>query len=875
MVNSRTKPYLIALTAGFFLFAVNSLLAIESGKIAGKVYDAETNQPLPGANVVIEGTTLGAATDMDGNYFILNVRPGEYIVTASVIGYVQVRTTDVIVQMGLTTPLDFPLNPTTIEGEEVTVIAERPVIQTDVGNSGTILDGSELTALPVTSFKDILDKQMGIEEVDARGLFMRGQRQNSISLMIDGIETRDNIDEQVYTRVNPDEVEQAEISAGGYDASYGNATAGMINLVTKEGSNRYTGTFDYRLSQPTRKHFGPSLREWYDRYYLQGWTNDSTWFTWRYVDDSGTTVEFDTLVNKWEILAHNLGSDSPYYDRPGLLQELYKYIMRDEATQYGNESDLIVSATFGGPVPFLKNTTFFTSFRREKNYYLYNGPVDHFFDQNGMFKLTTRPSKSTKLAFTARYTETTGLNRYDYYRDEQMGGGFGSQETYPDQGQYNPDYQSEKRYLYEGVEQVAWSGYGAWPYSATIGKSTHYRNQYGLTFTHTLSPRTFYDLKFFANNTRQIGGQCELRDTSLTVTLTDPNDPSYSTTLRGPYAAAPTGFWPVNVTNPFNITLGGTYDYSERNFAKDFTFRADLTSQVNKYNQLNIGFDYTIYDIRKREFRDSSDRQGKWLWHVKPRNAAFWASDKLEFEGAVITLGLRGDIRIPDEWFHWRDALYDTIWVWTPKVAGDLEGTGPEGAPRYQPPSKMVVAPRFSISHPIGETAKVFFNWGHYYQEQPFERQYLYYRRDALGLMNYGDPELPFEKSIKYELGYEHNIANMFRIAITGYHKDVKNLLMDRIGYRGIERTDEDQFEYANFYTYGPNRYLTDRGIEARLEKRQGRYITAWVNYSMHFYSRGVYGFRTFYEDPNEPPAEFDYEDENINRPTEARFNAG
>jgi len=367
-----------------------------------------------------------------------------------------------------------------------------------------------------------------------------------------------------------------------------------------------------------------------------------------------------------------------------------------------------------------------------------------------------------------------------------------------------------------------------------------------------------------------IGGQTALRDTSQEVTLTDPNDPTATVTLKGPMALAPLGFWPDKVDNLLDWTMGGSYGYSEDSYAKDWTVRANVTSQVSKHHNLNFGFEYISYHIKKAEYRDTIDRMGKWLWDVNPRNAAVWLVDNLTFEGAVINASVRANIRIPDEWYNWRSDPYNPVWSWTGAVPGD--STGIEEI--YQPPIQTVVAPRLSISHPIGETAKIFFNWGHYYQEQKFERQYLYYLRDALYQQQYGDPELPFKKAIQIEVGYEHNIANMFRIALSGFYKDVKNMLVERIAFRGIGVTGE----YPNLYTYGPNRYMSCQGIEARLEKRQGRYMTGWFNYSLQIYNRGIYGIKTFYEDPTRSPGEFDRTDEefqNIKRPPESRFNLG
>ncbi|MBN2411910.1 TonB-dependent receptor [candidate division KSB1 bacterium] len=830
-----------------------NVFAALTGKVAGNISDLETREPLSGANIIIEGTTMGAAADINGDFFILNVPPGRYNIAAKMIGYETMVQQNVTVIVSLTTSLSFSLKQTTIEGAEVVVVAGREVIQTDIASSQMILQGTDVEGMPVNNFKEVLDKQVSMQEVDARGLFMRGQRQSSISMMVDGVETRDNVDDVVYTRINPDELEQVEINAGGFDVSYGNATAGVINLVTREGGKKYNATFDYRQSKAAQKHFGPSIKDYWDRYYLDGWSNQYEPVAWK---PALTGNPADTLANRWEIAAHSLNEDDPFRDRPELLKELYKYLMRDEATKYGDKSDYVLSATFGGPVPFLKNTTFFSSYRRENNYYLYPGPLDHFFDQNAMIKITSQLTKNMKLSLNYRYIESTGLNRYDYYRDEASRGDFST---------IDPDFQTEKRYLYEGVEQVAWSGYGAWPYTSQIGISTPIRNQYGLTFTHTLSPNTFYEIKLMFNNYHSWGNQPTPRDTTKQVTLTDPADPGYSVTLGGPMAEAPLGFWERNINNPLNWILGGSYNYSENNYVKDLIIRTNLISQINKYNQLNFGFQYNYSDFKKHENRDSPDRLDKWHWHVYPQNAAFWANDKVEFEGLVLDAGLRGDIRIPDEWYDWRHDVWNPLWSGT--TTADSNSLGP----RYKPPVKMVLAPRLRVAHPIGETAKIFFNWGHYYQEQPYERLYLYYRRDALGQITYGDPELPFQKAIQYEIGYEHNLMDMIHIAVSGYYKDVKNLLMDHVSYRSIESVAQEE---PHFYTYGANRYMNSQGLELRLEKIRGQFWHAWINYNVQVFSRGVYGFSSFFEDPTHPPNEWDYTSENVKRPAESRINS-
>jgi hypothetical protein len=876
--NLKLKLLISLIIFWVFVFVgENVMLAVTTGKISGRVYDAENKQPLAGANISIEGTMMGAAANHLGEYFIINVPPGKYNVAAKMMGYEILRFQDVLVQIGLTTSLDFSLHQTAIAGKEVVVIAGRPVIQTDVASGQTILQGSEIAAIPVSNFKQALDKQVGIQEVDGRGLFMRGQRQFAISLLVDGFETRENLDDQVYTRFNPDELEQVEINASGYDASYGNASAGVITLVSKEGGEKYSLTFDYRQSTAGRKHFGPPIKYYYDEYFLNGWENNYVTANWKPAL-SGNAA--DTLATIWESRAHLLPRSSPYRDRPELLKELYQYRMRDEVAKYGDKPDGILSATFGGPVPFIKNLTLFSSFRREKDYYLYPGVRDNFFDQNGMFKLTFHPTTNMKLVFNTRYTETTGCNRYDYYLYDE---GF-------DFSSINPDFQSEKRYLYESVEQVAYSGYSGWPYVGWVGVTTHIRNQHGLTLTHTLSSRTFYEVKLLVNNFRANGGMV-FRDTSQTVTLIA--NRSYPATqgagqdsvvLSGADATAPLDYWPLGFRDPgTDITMAGEKYSEEHNYSKDFALRFNLTSQINRTNQINAGFQYNYYDIKKSEDRIEGGggfRDDDWKWHVYPQSFSFWANDKLEFEGMVLNVGLRGDVRIPDRWLDWRNHPWD--YHWSDVVPPDSNWSGQRdnnwAGPKYDPPIKVAIAPRLGISHPIGENAKLFFNWGHYYQEPPFERQYMYYTRGGdqvgSGSTTYGDPELPFIKSVQYEIGYEHNLLNMFRIAASGYYKDVKNLLAERIRYNADNSRRTDGLA-PRYWTFGANRYESTQGFEARLEKRIGRFWTAWFNFNYEVYSRGVQGYQTFYEDTTQAPGKFDYADENRKRAPESRFNIG
>jgi len=94
------------------------------GKIAGKLVDADTGDPLIGANVMLEGTTIGISADLDGNYRLLNVAPGSYTLVVRMMGYTETKITDVVVQADQTTTINASLHTEVLKTEGVTVTAK-------------------------------------------------------------------------------------------------------------------------------------------------------------------------------------------------------------------------------------------------------------------------------------------------------------------------------------------------------------------------------------------------------------------------------------------------------------------------------------------------------------------------------------------------------------------------------------------------------------------------------------------------------------------------------------------------------------------------------------------------------------------------------
>ncbi|UCE07474.1 MAG: TonB-dependent receptor, partial [bacterium] len=224
------------------LVVVSSVQAGTTGKITGRVVDQETNEPLAGVNVVIKGTTMGAATGINGQYFILNVPPGSYTLSAQMIGYIKQEVQSVIVNVDLTTMINFSLSSTVLDvGEGVTVVAERPLIQRDATASAAIVSSAEIEVSPVETFKEVVQNKAGVT-VDRDGdIHIRGGRADEIVYLVDGVANVDPFDSKLGIEVSTNAIEELSVISGSFNAEYGQALSGVINIVTKQGPKDYSG----------------------------------------------------------------------------------------------------------------------------------------------------------------------------------------------------------------------------------------------------------------------------------------------------------------------------------------------------------------------------------------------------------------------------------------------------------------------------------------------------------------------------------------------------------------------------------------------------------------------------------------------------------
>lgn len=232
-------------TLVLFLLALPAMAwAQNTGKISGRVTDAETGEPLPGATVVIEGTTLGSATDTNGNYTIFEVSPGTITLVASYVGYQSVRRENVEIIGGITSRQDFALGSGALELDMVEVVAERPLVNPTATNAVRRFSREEFEALPTRDASTYYAIQPGVTTQNGQ-VYIRGGRPDETEYLLEGISSRSLLGTDNVVPVIPEALEEVQVYAGGYSAEYGNANAGIVQQTLRTGGQQLSGLVQY------------------------------------------------------------------------------------------------------------------------------------------------------------------------------------------------------------------------------------------------------------------------------------------------------------------------------------------------------------------------------------------------------------------------------------------------------------------------------------------------------------------------------------------------------------------------------------------------------------------------------------------------------
>ena len=808
------------------LFTLGISFAGTTGKISGYVYDSATGSPLPGANVLIRNTSLGAATNASGFFVILNIPPGEHEVMATYIGYATVQQTGVYVNIDLTTPLDFNLQVEAYKGEEIIVTAERKLVQVDIASSQVNISKDEIKDLPATNIGDVVGMEAGMS-----GLSVRQGDLDETTLLVDGLAMKDSRTGNPISTISLSSIEEIMVQSGGFSAEYSDLQSGMVSIVTKEGSAEdYNLNVNVKYSPYAPKNFaytdisGNEVVSMYDEnaVFIRPYLDDDVCWTgtangaW----DLITQGEYPDFAG-WNAISEGLmGDENPDNDlSPQALQEQFKYLVRRGDDFY---KQLIPDYNFdvglSGPVPFvskqLGNLRFYTTLVANQTAYLQPLATDKYNDWTWTGKVTADINPKMKLSLFSMQ------NKY-YGTATSLSG--------------NPGVHTSG----SGAIDGGWSMSRLF-YPNYYGLTQRYNQMYAATLKNIVNQKTFWEGSVEYSSTAYNSHPAEARDT-ITNDIFAGVDGVNLFMDEKPY-----GFWTVNdvtyaSTNFFTGYVQWPYDSTK---TSHLSAKYDIKSQINDRNEVKGGVQFQTWDYSMNygSYRSlSASAATNTLWEQKPFQLDAYITDKIEYEGFVAQVGLRGEYWNPNCMWYDMDSLQ-----WSEVFLSDLYKTyalddslEASTFPRRKAKGQFHLMPRIGISHPITESSKLYFNYGHMYQKMDPDYYFQMRRRNDYRLSWIGNPELAFEKTISYELGFDQAIGKQYLIHVAAYYKD-KNNQATTTTYRSVAGVN---------YTVSDDRYYQDiRGLEITLKKRQGEWFRGFVNLNYSSYSTGTFSWPSVYE---------------------------
>ncbi len=837
------------------------LSAAPLGKLAGTIKDAETGEALPGVNVLIVGTTMGATTDLDGRYFILNVPPGTFSVKATFMGYTAITQTEVKVQTGITTELNFSLKQTVLEGEAVTIVAARPLVEKSLTTSKTTMGAEELdNALPVASVHDIVETAASTFQG-----YIRGGRKYETKTLVDGVDVSDTYfsggtgrfgtgdvghyyqgfrrsegNETTMGDVTASSVQEMNVMAGTFTAEFPTASAGIINMVTKSGADKYTGKIFVRGTPSNEiEHFG-------DNPY---WMANSVGDYVGYLDRKTLLAESESIQNK--------RSAEIFTWTPELAKgDDYEYDPTD-STGLGRSYE--VEGNFSGPIPGLGGKGGFFFSGRYSNMRTSAMPFDR--------------QKTVTLTLKTHY-DFSSDKRLTLYGQINDGGKLFNFVNW----KFNPKWM----YYMEGA-----------PRYKDLGVMAYAK------WTHTLSPKTFYEVQLSqANKTSWIGypdddgdGYCDIDESGDFIEFSDLNEyfkylggqtriveddnGNQYTTIDWTTVDGYVGNWrqqeenantvlpardpnrtffystidPASGYNEAKVSFGnqtGTfrpaypaplYSKTKRNVT---TLKADLTSQISFNHQIKTGAQFRMHDIEVNHLQSELGGAGLLYpmsaFHVdnesfKPKEVAFYLQDRIEYGGMIVNVGARVDGYNNDtENFVNEFNPYSRV-----EFAGSLLEFVPNRGDKVG--YKWFVSPRLGVSHPVSDRMAMHYSFGKFVQYPNFSTLYTDYNfsnYSASPAMTSVYVNQEPMKSTSYEIGLQWTpLADIAMDAVV-YYRDVENY-----GNRLFTINPSAGKSSQIYTTWG---HADSRGIELTLEKRRSAWWSGRVSYSYAYIKQAVNG---------------------------------
>lgn len=235
-MTAGIHPRPALLVAALIVAAASLLFAGTTGILEGTVVDRDSREPLVGVSVSIAGTGLGAATDAEGNFQVSNVEAGTYDVRITNIGYQPVVYKGVTIRPDLRTRIRIEMVQSAVEMEAVEITAERPLIQKDVTSTNFSVGGKQMERLPVKNVQDLLAL---FPSVTAEGN-VRGGKSSEVVYLVDGLPMQDAVGGGIGGSLPKSAITEFSVQSGGFEAEYGNALSGVVNIVTRRGGSDHT-----------------------------------------------------------------------------------------------------------------------------------------------------------------------------------------------------------------------------------------------------------------------------------------------------------------------------------------------------------------------------------------------------------------------------------------------------------------------------------------------------------------------------------------------------------------------------------------------------------------------------------------------------------
>jgi len=780
-----TKIFKILLLLLCISIPIHTGFAATSGKIVGQVTDSESGGPLAGVNILIVGAQRGSATDLDGEYLILNIPPGKYTVQISSLGYQKLIIENVEVNIDKTTILDAALAIQALQAApELTIIAKKPVVKRDLTSSEVSVGAEQIAMMPVENFGDVVNLQAGV----VNGHF-RGGRSSEVAYMVDGVIVSDPYsNSDPFSRTTSNQVENAaiqevQIVSGTFNAEYGQAMSGIVNVVTKDGdSDKYSG------------HAGISFGD--------------------YISSRSTEVGF-------------YGGD----EEQTFMNNLSPADMQD------------YTFSLSGPVPLTnRKITFFASGRSQNdNGKLYGqnifspsdssnfsnaNPDNWYIEKTGNNEFVTLdPFKKLSIQSKFAYTlENSSKLSYSIMRDNM---------EYQNLDDLNPDDQDENPRMFKYNPEGAYTQYKS-------------GTNHILGWNQALSQTTFYNLNLsYTSNSYKY------------YVYEDPFDSRYVNPER------------LRDALNFAYYTGGQGMWHHEQETKKVGFKSEITHQANKLHQLKAGLDLQQYQLTMEEFEINWNTQSNsfeifpvssWNHNIypektaespiggfpfndegfKPLSFSGFLQDKIEYDFMVVNVGLRYDYFHPDGLvpLDYRDpgnerySYYDSdagVYIDNLDPIQPLNEDGSFNPWRYKyrdAEASSQISPRIGLAFPLTAQGVVHFSYGHFFQTPPY--QYLYENPEFEVISGHlssilGNAELKPEKTVMYEIGLQQEIAEGVGLNVTGFYKDIRNLLGTEIFNTYDERV------YA---LYVNRDYGNVRGITLALDRRMSMGISASIDYT-------------------------------------------